>query len=133
MHDLLVAHEGRCSGRTVETAGAGRDTSVACFQALLATQRQLSTERDDLRLVLDVTNAIVSKLDLAELVDAISSSLERAIPHEFTALALYEKDSGDLVVHAVGDKSGDGQRYVGKRFTGSAARATARPLLARRW
>ena len=60
-------------------------------------------------------------------------SLERDIPHEFTALALYEKDSGDLVVHAVADKSGDGQRYVGKRFTGSAARATARPLLARRW
>ena len=117
----------------METAGAGRDTSVARFRELLATQRQLSAERDNLRLLLDVTNAIVSKLDLAELVDAISSSLERAIPHEFTALALYEKDSGDLVVHAVGDKSGDGQRYVGKRFTGSAARATARPLLARRW
>src|SRR5436305_13911312 len=133
MHDLLLAHEGRCSGRTMETAGAGRDTSVARFQALLATQRQLSTERDNLRLLLDVTNAIVSKLDLPELVDGISSSLERAIPHEFTALALYEKDSGDLVVHAVADKSGDGQRYVGKRFIGSAARATARPLFARRW
>ena len=117
----------------METAGAGRDTSVARFQELLATQPQLSAERDNLRLLLDVTNAIVSKLDLAELVDAISSSLERAIPHEFTALALYGEDSGDLVVHAVGDKSGDGQRYVGERFTGSAARATARPLLARRW
>jgi len=117
----------------METAGAGRDTSVARFQELLATQPQLSAERGNLRLLLDVTNAIVSKLDLAELVDAISSSLERAIPHELTALALYEKESGHLVVHAVGDKSGDGQRYVGKRFTGSAARATARPLLARRW
>jgi len=85
------------------------------------THRELSTERDNLRLLLDVTNAIVSKLDLAELVDAVSSSLERAIPHEFTALALYEKESGDLVVHAVADKSGDGQRYVGKRFTGAAA------------
>jgi formate hydrogenlyase transcriptional activator len=86
-----------------------------------ATQRQLSAERDNLRLLLDVTNAIVSKLDLATLIDAVSSSLERAIPHEFTALALYEKDSGDLVVHAVADKSGDGQRYVGQRFTGSSA------------
>ncbi len=106
----------------METAGrGGRDTSVARFQALLATQRQLSTERDNLQLLLDVTNAIVSKLDLAELVDAISSSLERAIPHEFTALARYEKETGDLVVHAVANKSGDGQRYVGKRFTGAAA------------
>ena len=103
------------------------------FDEAQATQRQLSTERDHLRLLLEVTNAMVANPDLPGLVDAISSSLERAIPHEFTALALYEKDSGDLVVHAVGDKSGDGQRYVGKRFTGSAARATARPLLARRW
>jgi len=81
----------------MESAGAGRDTSVARFQELLATQQQLSTERDNLRLLLDVTNAVVSKLDLAELVDAISSSLARAIPHEFTALALYEEDSGDIV------------------------------------
>jgi len=36
----------------MEAAGAGRDTSVARFQALLATQRQLSTERDNLRLLL---------------------------------------------------------------------------------
>src|SRR5438094_9577777 len=105
---------------SLETAGAGRDTSVARFQELLATQPQLSAERDNLRLLLEVTNAAVSKLDLPELVDAISSSLERAIPHEFAALALFEKDSGDLVVHAVASKSGDGGRYIGKRFTGSA-------------
>ena len=40
----------------METAGAGRDTSVARFQELLATQPQLSAERDNLRLLLDVTN-----------------------------------------------------------------------------
>jgi formate hydrogenlyase transcriptional activator len=90
------------------------------FDAAQATQ-QLSSERDNLRLLLDVTNAIVSKLDLADLLNAVSSSLERAIPHEFTALSLYEKDSGDLVVHAVADKSGEGHRYVGKRFTAAAA------------
>jgi formate hydrogenlyase transcriptional activator len=91
------------------------------FDAAQAMQRELSAERDNLQLLLNVTNAIVSKLDLAALVDAVSSSLERAIPHEFTALALYEKDSGDLVVHAVADKSGDGHRYVGQRFTGAGA------------
>src|SRR6058998_3698062 len=91
------------------------------FDDAQATQRQLSTERDHLRLLLEVTNALVSNLDLPRLVDAISSSLERAIPNEFTALALYDKDSGELVVHAVAAKSSDGRRYVGKRFTGSAA------------
>src|SRR5437773_7702047 len=64
---------------------------------------------------------MVANLDLPGLVDAISSSLERAIPHEFTALALYDKDSGELVVHAVAARSSDGRRYVGKRFTASAA------------
>jgi len=91
------------------------------FDDAQATQRQLSTERDHLRLLLEVTNAMVSNLDLPGLVDAISSSLERAIPHEFTALALHDKSTGELVIHAVAAKSGDGRRYVGKRFTGSAA------------
>src|SRR2546426_6599996 len=91
------------------------------FDHAQATQRQLSTERDHLRLLLEVTNAMVSNLDLPRLVDAISSSLERAIPHEFTALALYDKDSGELVVHAAAAKSSDGRRHVGRRFTGSAA------------
>src|SRR5206468_1372986 len=91
------------------------------FDEAQATQRQLSTERDHLRLLLEITNAMVANLDLPGLVDAISSSLERAIPHEFIALALYDKDSGELVVHAVAAKSSDGRRYVGTRFTGSAA------------
>src|SRR5439155_230280 len=38
------------------------------FDDAQATQRQLSTERDHLRLLLEVTNALVSNLDLAELV-----------------------------------------------------------------
>src|SRR5947209_8692494 len=52
------------------------------FDEAQATQRQLSTERDHLRLLLDVTNAMVSKLDLPELLDAISVPLERVIPFE---------------------------------------------------
>src|SRR5437870_12889245 len=91
------------------------------FDEAQTTQRQLSTDRDHLRLLLEVTNAMVANLDLPGLVDAISSSLERAIPHEFTALALHDKSTGELVIHAVAAKSGDGRRYVGKRFTGSAA------------
>src|SRR5437762_2028844 len=93
------------------------------FDHAQATQRQLSTERDHLRLLLEVTNAMVSNLDLPRLVDAISSSLERAIPHEFTALALYDKDSGELVVHAAAAKSSDGRSLVGRRIpvVGSAA------------
>src|SRR6059036_3864176 len=93
------------------------------FDAAQAAQRQLSTERDHLQLLLEVTNALVSNLNLPGLVAVISSSLERAIPHEFTALALYDKDSDELVVHAAAVKSSDGQRQVGRRIPvrGSAA------------
>jgi formate hydrogenlyase transcriptional activator len=101
------------------------------FDDAQATQRQLSTERDHLRLLLEVTNALVSNLDLAGLVAAISSSLERAIPHEFTTLALYDKESDDLVVHAAAAKSSDGRRQVGRRIPVRGS-ATGEAFTARR-
>src|SRR3989442_1795286 len=107
-------------GEVAKLVAVAVDNAVN-FDEAQAMERKLSTERDHLRLLLEVTNAMVSNLDLPGLVDAISSSLERAIPHEFAALALHDKDSGELVVHAAAAKSGDGRRHVGKRFTGSAA------------
>jgi formate hydrogenlyase transcriptional activator len=90
------------------------------FDEAQAAQRRLSTERDRLGLLLEVANATVSKRDLPELVNAVSASLDRAISHESVTLALYDKDRGDLVVHAVASKSGEGQRHVGTRFAGAA-------------
>ena len=90
------------------------------FDEARATQRQLSTERGHLRLLLEVANATVSKLELPELVNAVSTSLDRAISHHSVTLALYDKDHGDLVVHAVASKSSDGHRYIGARFAGAA-------------
>ena len=90
------------------------------FDEARATQRQLSTERGHLRLLLEVANATVSKLELPELVNAVSTSLDRAISHHSVTLALYDKDHGDLVVHAVASKSGDGHRHIGARFAGAA-------------
>src|SRR2546430_6289404 len=109
-------------GEVAKLVAVAADNAQTFYDAQ-ATQRQLSTERDHPRLLLEVTNALVSNLDLAELVAAISSSLERAIPHEFTALALYDKESDDLVVHAAAAKSSDGRRQVGRRIPvgGSAA------------
>jgi len=97
------------------------------FDEARATQRQLSTERDHLRLLLEVANATVSKLELPELVNAVSTSLDRAISHHSVTLALYDNDHGDLVVHAVASKSGDGHRYIGRASRAPrAARRSAR-------
>jgi formate hydrogenlyase transcriptional activator len=90
------------------------------FDEAQATQHQLSNERDHLRLLVEVANATVSKLDLPDLVNAVSTSLDRAISHHSVTLALYDKDHGDLVVHAVAATSGDGHRHMGARFAGTA-------------
>jgi formate hydrogenlyase transcriptional activator len=90
------------------------------FDEAQATQHQLWNERDHLRLLVEVANATVSKLDLPDLVNAVSTCLDRAITHQSLTLALYDKDHGDLVVHAVASKSGDGHSHIGARFAGAA-------------
>jgi formate hydrogenlyase transcriptional activator len=86
------------------------------FDEAQATQRQLSAERDHLRLLLDVTDALVANLDLPGLIAAVSSSLQHAVPHEFTALALHDSGSGELVIGAIALRAGDGQRHEGRRI-----------------
>src|SRR5215470_414329 len=78
-------------------------------------QRQLASERDHLRLLLDVTNALASNLDLTGLIGAVSSSLQRAIPHEFTCLALQEDEGGFMVIRAGAFKSGPHECREGKQ------------------
>jgi formate hydrogenlyase transcriptional activator len=53
-------------------------------------QEQLARDRDRLRLLLDVNNAVVSTLDQRQLFQGIASSLRRVMHHDFTSLALFE-------------------------------------------
>ena len=52
--------------------------------------RQLTRERDRLRLLLDVNNAVISHLDLRDLLRAVSACLGQLVPHEMSSLALYD-------------------------------------------
>jgi formate hydrogenlyase transcriptional activator len=54
-------------------------------------QRQLQRERDRLQLLLDVTNAVVTHLDLDEMFAAISGSLARVIQHDGCSLVLHDE------------------------------------------
>jgi formate hydrogenlyase transcriptional activator len=78
------------------------------FERAQAYQRQLAQERDRLRVLLEVNNAVVSKLDLRALLNAISASLRRVIPHEYTSLALYEEDKNEMRVLALDFPEGKG-------------------------
>ena len=63
------------------------------------SQDGLSYER--LRLLLDVNNAVVTNLDLHELLHAISETLREYLPHDLTALAIYDEETKELRAHAI--------------------------------
>jgi formate hydrogenlyase transcriptional activator len=78
------------------------------FERAQAYQRQLAQERDRLRVLLEVNNAVVSKLDLHSLLNAISASLRRVIHHEYTSLALFEPAVNQMRMLALDFPQGKG-------------------------
>jgi formate hydrogenlyase transcriptional activator len=59
-------------------------------------QEALRHERDRLRLLLEITNSTISKLDLPHLVEALSTNLLNVTRCDFCALLLPDADSGEL-------------------------------------
>src|SRR5215471_4777174 len=66
-----------------------------------STDRQLARERDRLKLLLDINNAVVSHLALNELIHSISESLKRVVPHDISGISLYDPDAGVLRAHVL--------------------------------
>jgi formate hydrogenlyase transcriptional activator len=65
------------------------------------SKQDLSRERDRLRLLLEVNNAVASNLDPHDLLQAISSVLHECVPHDYTGLAIYDDRIGKLRIHSV--------------------------------
>ena len=61
-------------------------------------EEELRRERDRLRLLLEITNSMTSKLDLRRLVEALSTDLLRVTRCDFCSLLLPDADSGELRV-----------------------------------
>ena len=78
------------------------------YQSVQCYQQALSRERDHLRLLLEVNNAVVSNLELRALFAAITASLRKVIQHEYASLALYEQDKDRLWLHALDFPEGRG-------------------------
>src|SRR2546422_3504026 len=53
-------------------------------------QQELARERDRLRLLLEVNNALVSNLEPRALFSAIATCLRRVVAHDYTSLAVYD-------------------------------------------
>ena len=67
-------------------------------------QRELREERDNLRFLLDINNLLVSHLDYAALLEAISEAVQRVIKHEHISLALYDENAGTLRLQWIYDE-----------------------------
>jgi formate hydrogenlyase transcriptional activator len=76
--------------------------------ALLPSQEELHRDRDHLRLLLEINNAVVSRRDLSELLLAISQALRRVLPHDYSSLCLYDAGSREFRVHALDFPEGRG-------------------------
>jgi len=76
-------------------------------------QSQLARERDRLRVVLDVTTAMVSSLETGELFGTISASLRPVLRHDYTSLVLCDAETGEYSLHALDFPAGHGTAVPG--------------------
>ena len=92
-----------------------------------SAQRQLAHERDRLRLLLEVNNAVVSRLDLRDVFVATTASLRRVVPHVLASLYLYDSDNEVVSRHALDSPSGKGLLQEG--FVGPIDSTPAGPAI----
>ncbi len=93
------------SAEDIEFMGqVARQVAVAVDNALnseaaVAYEGQLAHERDRLRTLLEVNNAVVGCLATRELFHAISASLRRTFGLDYASLLIYDADAGALRMH----------------------------------
>jgi formate hydrogenlyase transcriptional activator len=78
------------------------------FQSAQSYQRQLTEERDRLRLLLEINNAVVTQLDFRQLFQQIAASLRRVLQQDYLSLALYDRERQTLRIHALDFPAGKG-------------------------
>ena len=86
--------------RDIEFMGQiAKQVAVAVDNVL--NHEALSRERDRLRILLDLNNAVVANLETAGLFRAISASLKYSFGMEYASLALYDSEIGALRLHTL--------------------------------
>jgi len=78
------------------------------FAALRRASEELQSKNDRLRLLLDVTNQVVSNLELRDLLRAISHDVRRMMQCDYAALSLPEADDKQLRLYALDFPEGKG-------------------------
>ena len=96
-------------------------------------QQELREERDRLRLLLDVNNLLVSRLDYPVLLRTLSESLQRVVKHDSASVALLDRSTGQLRLQALTytDAPGVVKPDIVLTLDGSAAGVTFRTGVAK--
>ncbi|MGP8271329.1 MAG: sigma 54-interacting transcriptional regulator [Terracidiphilus sp.] len=64
-------------------------------------------KRADEAVMLQLSSALLSNMDVRKLLEAISATLREVIPHDSATLSLYDPATGDLVAHFLGPHDAD--------------------------
>jgi formate hydrogenlyase transcriptional activator len=105
---------GAYDGEDLDWLGqVARQVAVAVDNTLHAgeaqtLQQQLGGERDRLRLLLEINNAVVRHLDRRELFHSIITCLRGTLAHESTSLVLYDQAKHEWRLHALDFPGGRG-------------------------
>ena len=75
--------------------------NVLHHESAESAQQALEDKRDRLQLLLEVTTAVVSHLNLDDVFAAVSACLRRVIPHDGSSLLLYEPDTGQYRIYVL--------------------------------
>jgi formate hydrogenlyase transcriptional activator len=78
------------------------------FAALRRASEELRSKNDQLQLLLDVTNQVVSNLELRDLLRAISQDVRRAMQYDYASLSLPDPENKQLRLYAVDFPEGKG-------------------------
>jgi formate hydrogenlyase transcriptional activator len=94
---LLTAARESLEIRVVERTGE----LTAANEQLNRIQVELRGEKDRLKLLLDLNNSIVSKLELRELLRVISASVRRVMQCDAVGVSLPDPETGELKLYAL--------------------------------
>jgi formate hydrogenlyase transcriptional activator len=93
--------------RTARLVAVAVDNALN-YQSAQRYQRQLAEERDRLRLLLEINNAVATQLDFRWLFQQIAASLRRVLQQDYLSLALYDGQRQTFRVHALDFPAGKG-------------------------